>query len=167
VGEERGRWLWIHVWLAAGVLLTVGGLITWTEIQWEAGERLLTPVGVSMFVIGAVLWLLAMGIRVTIEDWAAGEVLSGNGVPAIYPSIHRLAGLLYAAHMVLSYVSAFVLGTGVLSSHVLSSRLGWVGVIGGAVSTVGFVLARGGPFAPPFLAHLYSCALGIMLLRSA
>jgi hypothetical protein len=164
VGAESARWLWIHAWLAGGVVITMAGLSVWVEIQRDAGEKSRTPAGVTLYLVGAILWLIAIGIRVTIQAWAADEVLEGRGVPAIYPAIHRLAGLLYAAHMLLSYVSTFLLGLGVVSSGVLSKRTGWLGVVGGSVFSLGFLLARGGPFAPPFMAHLYSCWLGSMLL---
>jgi hypothetical protein len=165
VAAERGRWLWIHAWIAAGVVLSVGGLVAWVDVQRQAGESTLTPVAVAIFALGAVLWLVAIGMRVTVQDSAAAEVLAGAGVPSGYPALHRLAGLLYAAHMLLSYLSVAVLGWGVLNSGVLSARTGWAGIAGGSVGAVGFVLLQGGPFAPPFMAHVYSCALGVLLLR--
>jgi hypothetical protein len=67
--------------------------------------------------------------------------------------------------MLLSYVSAVLLGLGVVGSGILSARTGWIGVVGGAIFALGFLLARGGPFAPPFMAHLYTFFLGVMLLR--
>ncbi len=165
VGSQSARWLWIHAWIAAGVLLTVMGLAAWLEIARAAGDRSRTPAGVTLYAVGAVLWLIAIGIRVTVQSWAAGEVVGGRGVPEIYPAIHRLAGLLYAAHMLVAYVSAILLGLGVLRSGILSALTGWIGVVGGAIFALGFLLARGGPFAPPFMAHLYSFLLGVMLLR--
>jgi hypothetical protein len=80
--------------------------------------------------------------------------------------MHRLAGLLYAAHMVLSYLSFVALGTGILRSGLLGRGVGWTGVAGGGALVVGFIALRGGPFAPPFLAHLYTFVLGVSLLRA-
>src|SRR5262245_51436248 len=64
IGAERGRWFWIHTWIAAGTVLSSAGLVVWIDVQRRAGETLLTPIGVAIFLIGAVLWLIAIGIRV-------------------------------------------------------------------------------------------------------
>jgi hypothetical protein len=165
VGEEPSRWLWIHGWIAAGSIVTAVGLSQWAELQRAAGERLRTPAAVTLYVLGVALWLVGIGIRVTIQTWAAGEVLAGRGVPAMYPAVHRLAGVMYAAFMILSYVSSAVLGLGVLRSSVLPASTGWIGLVGGAVFALGFVAVRGGPFAPPIMALLYTLWLGVALLR--
>src|SRR5262245_19940298 len=165
VGNAPGRWLWIHSWIAAGVVLSVAGLAAWTELQRRVGAPVLASVGTTIFLIGAVLWLIAIALRVSIQVWAASEVVAGRELPPVYPAIHRLMGLLYAAHMLLSYVSVVVLGWNVLNSNVLSARAGWSGIIGGGAAAIGFVALRGGPFAPPFLAHIYTCALGVLLIR--
>jgi hypothetical protein len=165
VGAENSRWLWIHAWIAAGSVLTAVGLSQWVEIQRAAGERLRTPAAVTLYVLGVALWLVGIGIRVTIQTWAADEVLAGRGVPAMYAAIHRLAGVLYAAFMILSYVASAVLGLGILRSGVLSASTGFVGLVGGALFTLGFIVVRGGPFAPPIMALLYTLWLGVALLR--
>src|SRR5262245_44579718 len=77
IGQHRSIWLWIHVWLAVGVVLTTVGLSAWVEIQRTAGESTLTPIGVSLFTMGALLWLVAIAVRVTVADWAAQEALRG------------------------------------------------------------------------------------------
>ena len=42
--------------------------------------------------------------------------------------------------------------------------LGWAGVGAGTASAIGFAAFRGGPFGPPFLAHVYTAVIGIVLL---
>ena len=164
VGHAPARWLWIHAWMAAGVLVTVAGLTAWAEDQREVGERLATPIGGVLYLAGAILWLVSMGLRVTVQTWAASETIAA-AVPGAYPALHGLSGVLYAAHMVLSYLAASALGLGILWSGVLPAALGWAGVVGGLTFAAGFILARGGLWGMPFLAHVYTCALGIALLR--
>jgi hypothetical protein len=165
IAHRRASWLWIHCWMAAGVVVTTAGLAVWTELQRARGERLATPVGFVIFVVGAVPWLLAMALRVTIQAWAAAKAVNGE-VPATYPSIHQFAGVLHAVHMVLSYLSASALGAGLLRSGMLPAAAGWAGVIGGGVFAAGFVAASGGPWGMPILAHSYTCAIGVLILRA-
>jgi hypothetical protein len=165
VAEREGRWLWIHIWMAAGVIISIAGLVAWTELQRQSGERLMTPIASNLFVVGAVLWLLAMALRVTVGVWAAREALAGS-MPAIYPSVHRLAGSLHGAHMALSYVTFIALGYGVLRSGIVPALAGWIGIAAGAVGVIAFVGLRIGLLGMPFLALTYPFALGVLLLRA-
>jgi hypothetical protein len=164
VASHPGIWTWIHVWMATGVLVTTAGLAVWVELQRQAGERLATPIAFTLYLLGALFWLVAIALRLTVQRWASGQALQG-AIPDVYPSIHRLSGVLYAAHMLLSYVSFAVLGAGVLRSGILGRGVGWTGLAGGGAFALGFVALRGGPFAPPFLAHVYTLVLGFKLLR--
>jgi hypothetical protein len=85
-------------------------------------------------------------------------------VPAGYEALDRWAGLLMAAHMVTAYTSWAFFGAALVRSGVGPSWLGWSGVVAGAVLALGFVVLRGGPFAPPILAHVYSAVVGVVLL---
>jgi hypothetical protein len=165
VAARHTTWLWIHAWMAAGVLITLAGLTTFIELQRLTGERLATPIGVAVFATGALLWLVAMAVRVTVQDFAATQALTG-GVPEFYPPIHRLVGVLHAAHMVLSYVAAVALGLGVLRSGILPASWGWVGVGGGAVFALAYGGFHVGLLGMPFLALVYPFALGVLILRA-
>lgn len=159
--DHHWIWMWIHAWLATGVVVTAVGLGVWVELQREVGERVATPAAVVLYLIGAVLWLVAIALRVTVQEWASQQSLSGV-VPTGYASVHALSGLLHAGHMVLSYVSVVALGAGLLRPR----GFAWTGVVAGTACGAGFVLLRGGPFGAPVLAHVYSFALGVHLLRS-
>src|SRR5262245_61219104 len=98
VAAHPAIWTWIHAWIAAGVVVTTAGLAVWVEVQRQAGERVATPIAFTLYLVGALLWLVAIALRLTVQQWAGGQALQG-AVPVIYPSIHRLSGLLYAAHM--------------------------------------------------------------------
>src|SRR5262245_56933276 len=95
VASHPRVWTWIHVWIAAGVVVTTAGLAVWAELQRQAGERLATPIGFTLYLVGALLWLVAIALRLTVQEWAGGQALQGV-VPDVYPSLHRLSGMLYA-----------------------------------------------------------------------
>lgn len=66
--------------------------------------------------------------------------------------------------MLSSYMSWAMTGGALMTSASAPPWLGWTGVAAGCLLTVGFLAARGGPFAPPILAHVYPLAVGISLL---
>src|SRR5437868_13029698 len=66
VAAHRTVWIWIHLWLAAGVVVTTAVLSVWVELQRQAGERLATPIAFTLYLVGAVLWLVAMALRLTV-----------------------------------------------------------------------------------------------------
>ena len=164
IAARPARWRWIHAWMACGLVIELAGVRGLCELLREAGERLATPIAATLFQTGAVLWLLAMALRVTIQEWAATETIDG-ALPAVYPSVHRLAGLLHASHMILSYLAAAGLGAGVLRSGILPSWLGWTGVVAGSSFALAFGAFRVGLLGMPFLALVYPCLLGVQLWR--
>jgi hypothetical protein len=154
--------------MAAGLLVCVSGLVLWCELQRQLGERALTPIATDIYRTSALLWLGAIALRVTVQDWAAAETVAAQAPPRAYPAAHALMAVLHGGHMVLAYSSAAVLGAGVVRSHVLPAVLGWIGLLGGAASAVGFVLAGRrflGALGAPFFALVYPFALGVVLLR--
>jgi hypothetical protein len=66
--------------------------------------------------------------------------------------------------MLLSYATFAFLGAAMLNGSLLPAWLGWFGVALGVVALVGFLLTRGGPFAPPILAHSFGLLVGIVML---
>jgi hypothetical protein len=42
--------------------------------------------------------------------------------------------------------------------------IGWIGVAGGIICSIGFISFRNGPFSPPILAHLYTAIIGITII---
>ena len=87
-----------------------------------------------------------------------------NSVPLAYQRQYRVASALYVAQMLLSYATFTLLGGAMLKGSVFPVWLGWTGVVSGAVGFVGFVMARGGPFGPPILAHLFGLVVGMVIL---
>jgi hypothetical protein len=66
--------------------------------------------------------------------------------------------------MLLSYATFTALGGAMLKGSLFPAWLGWTGVVSGAVGFVGFVVAHGGPFGPPIIAHSFGLLVGIVML---
>ena len=71
---------------------------------------------------------------------------------------------MYAVHMLLSYTTALLLGLALLATALTPAWLAWTAIVFGAAGILGFATMGGGPFSPPFLAHLIPFLTGVTLL---
>ena len=76
-------------------------------------------------------------------------------------------GVLHTVHLLSAYLSWTLIGSGVIDTAIAPLWVGWLGIGSGVVGAVGYTVLKGGPFAPPFLAHLYPFMLGIVLMITA
>jgi hypothetical protein len=164
VNKRRRRWIWIHCWMVAGTLVSLAAITSLVQLLRREGGELLSTAGLVAFGLGCLGFLVALVIRLTATTRAAGEAVRTGAVPVAYRPRHRVATALYVAHMLLSYATFALLGSAMLGSSLFPNWLGWIGIGGGAVAFAGFTLLRGGPFAPPILAHTYGLLVGIVLL---
>lgn len=164
VDARRRRWIWIHAWMLAGTLVSMLAVASLVRLLRDDGGGLLATTGLSAFTSGCVAFLVSLVFRMTATPRAAAETVHTGAIPLTYQLRHRLASALYVGHMLLSYAAFSVLGGAILGGSLFPTWLGWTGVAGGVVGLVGFTLMRGGPFAPPILAHTYGLLVGIVLL---
>ena len=164
MAKDASRLRWIQSWMVVGIVTTTLGVALLARRIDLDGEHFWSTIGAACFTLGAGLMLVSLAFGLTVRPWAATETMSTGEVPRGYEAFDRFAGLLMAAHMVTAYASWGFLGAALLRSNSGPAWLGWSGVGAGSLFAVGFVALRGGPFAPPFLAHVYTAVIGIVLL---
>ena len=164
MAKDAPRLRWIQSWMFVGVVTTTVGVSLLAHRIDLDGERVWSTVGAACFALGAPLMLVALAFGLAVRPWAAEETVATGEVPRGYEAFDRFAGLLMAGHMVTEYASWAFLGAALLQTGTVPAWLGWSGVGAGSLFAVGFVTLRGGPFAPPFLAHVYPAVVGIVLL---
>ncbi len=130
------------------------------------GGGLMAAIGLAAFASGCLAFLGSLAFHLTATPRAAAETVRTGAVPLAYQRRDRLASALYVGHMLLSYVSFSLLGGAMLGGSLFPIWLGWSGVAVGVVGVAGFTLLRGGPFAPPIIAHAFGLLVGIVLLLS-
>jgi len=164
MAKDAARLRWIQSWMMVGIGTTTLGVALLARRIDLDGEHLWSTLGAACFALGAPLMLVSLAFGLTVRPWAADETVAKGEVPRGYEALDRFAGLLMATHMVTAYASWAFLGAALLRSGTVPAWLGWSGVGAGSLFAVGFVAFRGGPFAPPFLAHVYTAVIGIVLL---
>jgi hypothetical protein len=165
IAGDHTRWMWIHAWMVLGVVVTTVAFAGLRELLCDSGERMFATFAFALYFFGAVLGVAWLAFRLTAHDWAAAEMARTGTVPAWFPALLLWSGSLYAIHLALAYLSWIPLGASLLATGLVPSWLGWGAIGMGGVWTVGFVALQGGPFAPPFWAHVVTFAIGVALLR--
>ena len=164
IHRDRGRRAWIHTWMIVAMVVTPAGLVGFTMSSAEPIAMVLAGMATAVYVTGGICWIVALAFRLTVVPWAAERATAGH-VPEGFAAYDQWAGALYVVHMLTAYVGSAMLGMAVLASHTLPAWLGWTGVLWGLAFAVGFVATRfAGPFNPPFWSHLYTGAVGLVLL---
>lgn len=159
------RWAWIHTWMIAALVVTPAGLAGLVVTLDEESAAVLAAIATAVYLSGGVCWIASLAFRLTVVPWAAARTVTDGHVPVGFEAYDRWAGTLYIVHMLTAYVGSAVLGVAVLASDALPTWLGWAGVVWGLALAAGLVATRfAGPFNPPFLAHLYTGTVGVVLL---
>ena len=164
IAQSPRRWRWIHTWMIGGVVITVAGLGVLARLLAERGELIYGTVGFVLFAVGGIVWLVAVAWRLTVFVLASRETEQTGTVPSGIQGWSEWFGALHSIHLLSAYVSWTFLGAAVVSSEIVVQSLGWLGIGLGVAGAVGYTVLKGGPFALPFLAHLYPFILGIALL---
>ncbi|MDP3892860.1 hypothetical protein [Nocardioides sp.] len=167
IHRDRRRWWWIHTWMIAAMALTPAGLAGLAVVMAGRTAVVLTAMATVVYVVGGVCWVVSLTFRLSVVPWAAERTDVEGRVPDGFAAYDRWAGLLYVVHMLTAYLASAVLGAAVLASDTLPAWLGWAGLAWGVGFAAGLVASRfAGLFNPPFLAHLYTAAVGVTLLVS-
>lgn len=165
IHRDRGRRAWIHTWMVAALVVTSAGLAGLTAAVREPTPTVLAAMATAVYVSGAICLIASLTFRLTVVPWAAERTVSDGQVPDGFEAYDQWAGALYVVHMLTAYVASALLGTAVLALDTLPTWVGWTGVVWGVFFAVGFAATRfAGPFNPPFLAHVYTGAVGVVLL---
>ena len=164
IAQSPRRWRWIHIWMIGGVIISIAGLGALARIFAASGELVYSTVGFVLFAVGGTVWLVAAAWRVSSLASAARETEQTGAVPPGTQGWSDWFGALHSVHLLTAYVSWAFLGSAVVSSELVADWIGWLGAGLGVAGAAGYTALKGGPFAPPILAHLYPFILGIALL---
>ncbi len=154
-------WRWATILFISGVVVTVLGLAMLTSLLRDTGDRAFSQLGLIAFLFGAVLWVISLAFRLSIDPWAAQETAKTAVIPDFYVPLTRWTGVLFVIYTVLAFSALAAYGGAVLSTPVLPHWVGWLAIVYG-LAGLGLLGFSGD--APPFLHHLMPLLIGILLL---
>lgn len=84
MANDRRRLTWIHAWMCIGTMVTTLGMCLLAGVLRSRGDRVLSTIAVALFAEGAVLLLVSLAFRLTVQDWAASQTVDLGTVPEGY-----------------------------------------------------------------------------------
>lgn len=159
--QDRRRLRWIHRTMIVALVLTPGGLgaaagVADHPAAWAAAIA---------YSLGAVLWMVNLMFRLTVQEWVAEQVAGGSEIPKLFVPLLNWVGLGYTVHMFVAYLSAVPLAWALTERALIPDWLGWSGAAWGVLFSAGLAYERFRFFfSPPIWAHMFTLCVGIALL---
>ena len=149
IHRDRRRWVWIHVWMVAGTVVTPAGLAGVAVILDKSTATVLAAMAATAYLAGTVCRLASLAFRLTVAPWAAEQAVARRRHP------RRLRGLRPVVRS--AVLRAHADGVRRLRgarhrlavSDDLPTWLGWAGLGRGLAFAAGLLATRfAGPFNP-------------------
>jgi hypothetical protein len=154
-------WQWANMLFISGVVVTVLGFVMLTSLLRDAGDRAFSLLGLIAFVFGAVLWVLIVAFRMSVDPWAAQEMIRTAMLPDFYVPLILWIHTLGVIYTVLVFLALGAYGGAVLSTRTLPRWIGWFAIV---YSLAGLGLYAYSHDVPPLLHYLLPIVIGILLL---
>ncbi len=130
----------------AAVLTSASGLVLFAQFLENAGDSVLSSMGMTIFLVGAVLIITA-------------ESLSLGRQEGLYPTI--------VLSIILTFTGQVLFGLSILRTGTLALWVGWTAVIWNLAWLVILPIARRQNMYYPWLHYVVPLIIGIALLRTA
>lgn len=162
IGQHKLNWYIIHGCFLLGVTTTVAGvaLFSYTLLS-TGGDSPYAVLGATLFIFGAVLWIINIAFRLTVTMWAADQLLATGVLYDSFKTWMQWSGLLFSIYMVLGYIAIGFFG--LAAWDLLPVWVRWFTVIFGFAGIVGYCI-RFPLFDPPLIIHLPFMIIGTVLL---
>ena len=163
VHEHPGPWRWATISFIGAMLVTVVGLDLLAGLLRGAGDPGFSDAGLLVFAFGAVLWVICLAARLTVDPWAGQELAKKGAIPDAYMPLSRWNGSLFVIFSILAFSGVAAFGGAIIATDLLPQWLGWATVI---YSLGGLALHAITRDSLPAMHHLMPLVIGIVLLLS-
>jgi hypothetical protein len=161
VFEHQALWRVASILFIAGVTTTLLGLALFGSLLAKAGAPSFAQAGLIAYMVGAVMFVINLAARLTVDPWAAKATAETDAIPEAYAPLTMWIGALFVIFTILTFTGLAIYGGAVLATGLLPSWSGWLAIVYG-LGGLGLLAAIRD--APPFLQYLMPILLGVLLL---
>lgn len=141
--QSKSYLIWERGLVITAILIVTLGLVLLERLLEAVGDRILSPLALTIFLIGAVLVIVAETFSLSQHEW-------------IYAPI--------VAFVVLAFLGQAVFGAAILLTGFLPAWVGWATILWNLAWLVILPIARPGNMYYPWLHYIAPLLIGIMLL---
>jgi hypothetical protein len=127
-----------HYWTTMNFLvatvITIIGLALLTQALRDTGDRVLAGVGLLIFSLGSVFWVVHLAYRLTVVVQAAEDWRVTTMAPDWYEPWRAWAALLFAIHSVLAYLGLAAYGRALLATQWTPRWIAWSCILAGLLA---------------------------------
>lgn len=141
--QSQAYLFWERGLVMAAFLVAAMGLVLLDRLLEAAGDRILSPIGMTIFLIGTVLVLAAETFSLSRQEW-------------IYAPI--------VAFVILAFVGQGIFGAALLRTGFLTGWVGWAAILWNLAWLIILPIARPKDMYYPWLHYVAPLIIGIALL---
>jgi hypothetical protein len=143
IATHRLGWWSIHACFLLGTIVAAAGLaLVAFDMRGQPGG-VASSITAIAFGFAAVFWAITIVCRLSVNPWAAEQLLQSGSIPAAFEPWRRFTSLMFAAYSALGYASVAGVGVVLLQADRGPRWLGWLVVVWGA--SAGFVFGANVP----------------------
>jgi hypothetical protein len=142
-GEARSYLLWERGFVMAAILTASLGLVLLERLLEAAGDNILPPLGLTLFLIGVVLVLAAETFSLSQQTWVYAPIV---------------------VFVILAFLGEAVFGMALLRTGLLPAWVGWATIVWSLAWLIILPIARPRDLYYPWLHYVAPLLIGISLL---
>jgi len=161
IAAHVGRWQWGFGGVLAGGVVTGFGLAMLSSLLRDAGDRVLSRLGLIGFLFGAVFWATNVTFRMSVMVWVAQATAAGAAMPDFWPPLNAWSTTFVIVYLNLAYLSLAAYGGALLLTRLLPRWIGWATIVWSSAWLVGDLVAQ---LRIPAVLHIMPFVIGVLLM---
>jgi hypothetical protein len=126
IGLNPSAWRRANLFMGAAAIALLSGLAV---LKALLGDATLARLGLTVFTIAAVVWVLFSAYRATVPIQVAEVVAGGGSLPAYHHALAQWAGALFTTYATLAFLSLAAYGGAIVQTGLIASWVGWATII--------------------------------------
>jgi hypothetical protein len=164
VANNKTIWRWANIFMGSAAVVLLAGLTMLTTILEGANEYAFSRLGLVVFLLAVVLWVIFSAFRTVVTVHASQELTSTGVVPTYYEPLSQWGFALFYVYAVVGFLALGAYGISLLHVDLLPAWTGWATLIF-SIAILVQLLIKGDTL--PAFHYLPPLLIGILLMFHA
>jgi len=161
VAKIETIWRWANIFMGTAAVVLLAGLSLLTTMLERANENTFSRLGLDVFLLATVLWVIFSAFRAVVTVSASNELALTGMVPNYYEPLAKWGFALFYIYAVVGFLALGLYGISLLQASLLPAWIGWATLIF-SISILVQLFIMGDTL--PAFHYLPTLLIGILLL---